>query len=370
MLMRNFQGGDGSPRTQSPTPPLAPQQGGLLAVPGGPSRDNSLDKLHSDGGDTPFPSSPADSPRVYENHEDEDPLKPDPGTETDFQVDNNVFAFSPGQLSKLNSPKNIAALRALGGIEGLAIGLRTDLKAGLSLDETTLEGTVSFADATGGANKFAVAPDPSVPKRVNTVAAKPAAARLHPDSYKDRLRVFGDNRLPERKSQSLLRLMWITLNDKVLLLLSGAAAISLALGLFQTFGVKHDPNEGAPVDWVEGVAIMVAIAIVVIVGAGNDYQKERQFVKLNKKVSCRVAKPYPPPSPASLRCDADFVIRKRIALLKSSVLESPWKSRFSTYWWVMFVTWSLEISFPPTASSLLVTISSATSLPQPVNPTR
>jgi len=72
--------------------------------------------------------------------------------------------------------------------------------------------------------------------------------------------------------------------DKVLLLLSAAAVISLALGLYQTFGIKKKPGEGPSVEWVEGVAIIVAVTIVVVVGAGNDYQKERQFVKLNKKV--------------------------------------------------------------------------------------
>ncbi|PQE25881.1 putative calcium P-type ATPase NCA-2 protein [Rutstroemia sp. NJR-2017a BBW] len=76
--------------------------------------------------------------------------------------------------------------------------------------------------------------------------------------------------------------MWITYNDKVLILLSIAAAISLAVGLYQTFGTKHDP-EHPPIEWVEGVAIIVAIVVVVVVGSLNDYQKERQFVKLNKK---------------------------------------------------------------------------------------
>lgn len=45
-------------------------------------------------------------------------------------------------------------------------------------------------------------------------------------------------------------------------LLSIAAAISLALGLFQDFGTPRTGDE-PPVDWVEGVAIIVAIAIVV-----------------------------------------------------------------------------------------------------------
>jgi hypothetical protein len=49
-------------------------------------------------------------------------------------------------------------------------------------------------------------------------------------------------------------------SDQVLL--SIAAVISLALGLFQDFGTTRPAGE-PPVDWVEGVAIMVAIFIVV-----------------------------------------------------------------------------------------------------------
>jgi P-type Ca2+ transporter type 2C len=44
--------------------------------------------------------------------------------------------------------------------------------------------------------------------------------------------------------------------------LSFAAIVALALGLFQDFGPSHQPGE-ARVDWVEGVAIMVAVFIVV-----------------------------------------------------------------------------------------------------------
>jgi magnesium-transporting ATPase (P-type) len=99
----------------------------------------------------------------------------------------------------------------------------------------------------------------------------------------DRKRVFGMNRLPERKSKSLLQIMWITFNDKVLIILTIVAAISLALGLYQDFG-QSTRNGGPKVRWVEGVTIMVAVAIVVVVGSLNDYQKEQQFIKLNTKV--------------------------------------------------------------------------------------
>jgi len=66
--------------------------------------------------------------------------------------------------------------------------------------------------------------------------------------------------------------------------LSIAAVVSLALGFYQTFR----PGASKGVEWVEGVAILVAIAIVTVVQSVNDYQKERQFMKLNQKVGTTV----------------------------------------------------------------------------------
>jgi Ca2+-transporting ATPase len=100
--------------------------------------------------------------------------------------------------------------------------------------------------------------------------------------------------------------MWLALKDKVLVclenypfpiskfdpcvlqvLLSIAAVVSLALGLFQDFGTTRPPGQ-PPVDWVEGVAIIAAILIVVLVGSLNDWQKERQFRVLNEKKEDRL----------------------------------------------------------------------------------
>jgi P-type Ca2+ transporter type 2C len=64
----------------------------------------------------------------------DDPLKADPGEERRFHVEDNPFAFSSGQLSKLLNPKSLAAFCALGGLQGLVLGLRTDLSGDLSLD--------------------------------------------------------------------------------------------------------------------------------------------------------------------------------------------------------------------------------------------
>nr|UMZ45314.1 hypothetical protein [Paramyrothecium sp.] len=74
-------------------------------------------------------------------------LRPDPSTEADFQVENNPFAFSPGHLNKLLNPKSLSAFRALGGLRGIAHGLQTDVTSGLSLDETSTLGRVSFDEA-------------------------------------------------------------------------------------------------------------------------------------------------------------------------------------------------------------------------------
>lgn len=201
-------------------------------------------------------------------------LNPDPRNEADFQVDDNRFAFSPGQLNKMLNPKSLAAFHALGGLQGLERGLRTDLNAGLSVDEGRLEGTVAFQEVTPPVyNKR-----PSISKPA--LAASPVmASATGGDSFEDRIRVFSENRLPARKSTGFFKLFWIAYNDKIIILLTIAAIVSLSLGIYETL------SGGTGVDWVEGVAICVAILIVTVVTAVNDWQKEKQFAKLNKRVS-------------------------------------------------------------------------------------
>ncbi|KAM7223988.1 plasma membrane calcium-transporting ATPase [Rhypophila decipiens] len=230
--------------------------------------------------------------------EDENALKPDVNKEEDFVVQDNPFAFTPGQLNKMFSPKSLSAFWALGGLAGLEKGLRTDRKSGLSIDEVTLDGQVTFDQATSRSHEKALTEgvkdeSSSSPLAATTSRASHAAGHhAEPQNFSSRKRVFKDNRLPERKGKTLLQLMWITYNDKVLMLLSAAAVVSLAIGLYETFGVppKKGHEEESKLNWVEGVAIIAAIAIVVLVGSLNDWQKERQFAKLNKKKQDRVVK--------------------------------------------------------------------------------
>lgn len=170
---------------------------------------------------------------------DKEALQPDPGTEDDFERPNNPFAFTPGQMGKLINPKSLGAFHAVGGLKGLEEGLKADRNTGISVDDA--------------------------------------------ESVESRTRIFADNRLPERKSKSIFELMWMAYNDKILILLTVAAVIALSLGIYQAV------DEGTP-EWIEGVAIIVAIIIVVMVGAVNDFQKEKQFAKLNKKKDARDVK--------------------------------------------------------------------------------
>jgi Ca2+-transporting ATPase len=184
----------------------------------------------------------------------------------------------------LLNPKSYAAFHALRGVAGLEKGLRTSIQSGLSLDEDELSGKISFEDVTGISVPSKSLKDLTL-TRTQTHGSKKSGSA---SKFHDRKRVFGDNRIPERKSKSFLELAWIAMHDKVLILLSIAAVVSLGLGLYQTFGDTKE--EGAHVEWIEGVAIIVAICIVVFVGALNDWQKERQFAKLNKQKEDRDVK--------------------------------------------------------------------------------
>jgi P-type Ca2+ transporter type 2C len=254
---------------------LASRQGSMAAL------SETTTRLRSNSGISAASSATFYSKTSFECESADEALKPDPGSEKDFNVQNNPFAFTPGHLNKLLNPKSLSAFKALGGLKGLERGLRTDVKSGLSQDEINLQGQVSFDEATQIDPKDALDFDNN---ELSKTDSQPAAKKDVKGQFADRLRVFKDNRLPERKPDSIFVLIWRAYNDKILILLTIAAVISLALGIYET--VHGDSG----VDWVEGVAICVAIFIVVAVGSVNDWQKERQFIKLNKRKDDRVVK--------------------------------------------------------------------------------
>lgn len=208
----------------------------------------------------------------YTNESLPEVLAPDPQDEKGDHITDNKFAFTPGQLNKLLNPKSLDAFHAVGGLHGLEYGLQTDLTAGLSADETTLLGYATFAQVheIGGSNKK------GFPEYFT--GASVSLPRAPSPPFSDRRRVFGRNVVPAARRKSFLRLLWDAYNDKILILLTIAAVVSLSLGIYEAVSGQSQ------VDWIEGVAVCIAIVIVVGATAGNDWQKAKQFAKLNRRV--------------------------------------------------------------------------------------
>ncbi|CAB4482779.1 unnamed protein product [Rhizophagus irregularis] len=198
----------------------------------------------------------------------------------------NPFAFTPKTLSPLAEPtqkkQSLKLLKSYGGLDGLVKGLHTDQRTGLK-DETASLKPITLREITGESNDNIVDEQDNVQYETTLTADDTL--------FYQRKNVFGKNILPVKKTKSILELMWIAMQEKVLILLIIAAVVSLGLGLYEDFGVKDPATEGQPkIRWVEGVAILIAILIVVLVGSLNDWQKERQFQKLNAKKEDRNVK--------------------------------------------------------------------------------
>ncbi|KXN66247.1 calcium-translocating P-type ATPase [Conidiobolus coronatus NRRL 28638] len=167
-----------------------------------------------------------------------------------LSVTNSIFKINRQTIENFFSPKNLDLLNLVGGIEGLYEELRTDPTTGLTQD-------ILYE--------------------------------------KERQKYFGRNELPPVPVTPIWKIMWNTLLDPTLILLSVAAVISLGLGIYEDLAtnahitLEHDDN-GNPfeiirprVQFVEGLAILIAVIIVVLVSSINDFQKEKQFQMLNKK---------------------------------------------------------------------------------------
>ncbi|EFN50910.1 hypothetical protein CHLNCDRAFT_59377 [Chlorella variabilis] len=143
-----------------------------------------------------------------------------------------AFGVPAATLNEINEHKDNEGWAALGGLPGVAAALHVSLHDGvnpIATDGTDLEAR----RAAFGANIFKAIP----PK-------------------------------------SFFRLWFNNLKDPTLILLTAAALVSTVLGV----AVPKEREESA---WSEGVAIWVAVLVVSLVGAFNDWNKDRQFQKLN-----------------------------------------------------------------------------------------
>nr|XP_036221636.1 plasma membrane calcium-transporting ATPase 2 isoform X3 [Bactrocera oleae]XP_036221637.1 plasma membrane calcium-transporting ATPase 2 isoform X3 [Bactrocera oleae]XP_036221638.1 plasma membrane calcium-transporting ATPase 2 isoform X3 [Bactrocera oleae]XP_036221639.1 plasma membrane calcium-transporting ATPase 2 isoform X3 [Bactrocera oleae]XP_036221640.1 plasma membrane calcium-transporting ATPase 2 isoform X3 [Bactrocera oleae]XP_036221641.1 plasma membrane calcium-transporting ATPase 2 len=101
-----------------------------------------------------------------------------------------------------------------------------------------------------------------------------------------RRETFGSNVIPPKPPKTFLTLVWEALQDVTLIILEVAALVSLGLSFYKP------ADEDAPVlqeeedhhGWIEGLAILISVIVVVFVTAFNDYSKERQFRGLQNRI--------------------------------------------------------------------------------------
>lgn len=112
------------------------------------------------------------------------------------------------------------------------------------------------------------------------------------------------------------------------MLLTLSAIISLAIGIYEDLTIIEYDTQGnriPGVKWVEGVAIIIAVSLVVIVGSVNDYKKENQFRSLNAKKE-----------------DREVTVRRLKSIMTTltyprlSDVENVYYYLFMMYKWVMY----------------------------------
>jgi P-type Ca2+ transporter type 2C len=195
------------------------------------------------GSETAFTSSPLSAgnrSNTYIEVDYDALLNSDP---RGLDIKDNPFAFTPKQLARLHDPKSLDVLRAMGGLFGLAMGLRTNIEDGLSPNEKRLVARVTLEQVNGavrereplrtgaldetegqtrgkGKDYFSLQPMEPIPADTRPAAlARKFSVRTphHPViPFEDRRRVFSSNSIPRRNRKNIFQLMWAALKDKIL----------------------------------------------------------------------------------------------------------------------------------------------------------
>ena len=136
--------------------------------------------------------------------------------------------FLPNELQMMQGAFSLLA--EMGGSQGLASALRSDVKAGLLADEADEE------------------------------------------LYERRRTLYGCNVFAQPELASFFDLCRDILSDPMLIVLLIAGVISVALGLVDSL------SSG----WYEGVSIIGAVVLVTLVGATNEWKQQKQLAQLDR----------------------------------------------------------------------------------------
>lgn len=159
----------------------------------------------------------------------------------EFEIDCEKLAVLCSFDERTN-PKQLTILETYGGVEGVALLLKSSVMTGLTTQ------SVSGSEEQQAQNALTSLNDKNA-----------------------RQLFFGRNQVPPARPITIIEIVFETIKqDPIIKLLIIGAIVVLALGTAMC------PSHG----WIEGVAILVAVIFVLSVSAGNDYQKDKQFRKL------------------------------------------------------------------------------------------
>ncbi|KAH7316959.1 hypothetical protein B0I35DRAFT_333590, partial [Stachybotrys elegans] len=203
-------------------------------------------------------------------------LRPDPGTEEDFVIWNNPFAFTPGQMSKLLNPKSYQAFSALGKVDGLARGLLSDTKVGLSVDETCMSSSVAFDNGV----KYRTP--------VSFLADQPRNGSAEP--FEDRIRVFGKNTIPPMRAEPLLRNHFVLFSGRLWFPSAIVAIVALGLAVDAYLRTDHSNSRTLSVHWDDKVTICASLIVIALFSSASIVYLARVLTKVTKESQSRSVK--------------------------------------------------------------------------------
>ncbi|KAL4486593.1 hypothetical protein ABPG73_003897 [Tetrahymena malaccensis] len=151
------------------------------------------------------------------------------------QSSSGEFGVDKQTLSDLFQPDNIRdghslqKVEELGGVDGISRKLKTSPKQGIETTKTAL---------------------------------------------KLRIQAFGENENIVKPPKSFWELVVGCFEEEILRILCAAALVSLIIGCIK---------EGIAEGWIDGMAIFVAVFLIVSITSTNDYMKDKQFRKLNEQ---------------------------------------------------------------------------------------
>ncbi len=110
-----------------------------------------------------------------------------------------------------------------------------------------------------------------------------------------RAQAYGLNEIPPKPSKSMARLAYEACRDPTLVMLITCALVSIGLSFYHPSSsgqaeissrsdCKASEYSEQNLEWIEGVAILFAVGIVVFVTAFNDWRKEKQFRGLQNRI--------------------------------------------------------------------------------------